>query len=82
MPARIRLARGGRTHKAHYRVVVADREKPRDGRYIEVLGTYDPHKEGNEGFNAKHERIEYWIKNGAVPTRTVAQLIKRSQASA
>jgi small subunit ribosomal protein S16 len=58
-------------------VVVQDREKPRDGRFLEIVGTYNPRDRNHENTcNLNKERIEYWLGKGAVPSETVAQLIK------
>ena len=64
----------GRRNAPFYRIVVADREKPRDGRYIEVLGTYHPRE---KTLNAKKERVLHWLQCGAAPTETVSQLLRR-----
>ncbi len=75
MAAKIRLSRKGKRNAPFYHVVVADEGKPRDGSFIEVLGTYDPtHKEHR--FTAKKERIEYWLSKGATPSETVSKLIR------
>ena len=67
--------------KALYRIVVADERSPRDGRYIELIGTYDP-LQNPAGVQIKKERLEKWLRNGAQPTDTVARLIKKvSQAT-
>ena len=76
MAVKIRLARFGTKKKPFYRVVVADSSFPRDGRYIERVGTYDPRKDPPE-IKLKGERILEWIKKGAKPTETVGQLIKK-----
>jgi len=74
----LRLARAG-THKApFYHVVATDSRKPRDGRYIEDVGTYDPTRTP-ERIQLKQERIDHWLKVGARPSETVAMLIKRSR---
>ena len=74
----LRLARAG-THKApFYHVVATDSRKPRDGRYIEDVGTYDPTRTP-ERIQLKLERIDHWLKVGARPSETVAMLIKRSR---
>lgn len=77
MALAIRLARGGRKNRPHYKVVVADKRMPRDGRFLEKVGSYDPlQKDGNEQrvmLNA--ERINYWISKGAKPTDRVARLM-------
>jgi small subunit ribosomal protein S16 len=78
---KIRLARHGAKKKPFYRIVVADERSPRDGRYIELIGTYDP-LQNPAGVHIKKERLEKWLQNGAQPTDTVARLIKRvSQAT-
>jgi len=78
---KIRLARHGAKKKPFYRIVVADERSPRDGRYIELIGTYDP-LQNPAGVKIKKERLEKWLQNGAQPTDTVARLIKKvSQAT-
>ena len=80
MPVRIRLTRKGAKKSPFYRVVVADSEAPRDGRFIEVLGTYDPRKDPAEvAINA--DRLDYWLGNGAQPSDTVRSLIKKAVSS-
>lgn len=76
MEVRIRLARHGAKKKPFYRIVVASSESPRDGRYLENVGTYDPLKEPAE-VTLKSERIKYWIDQGAIPTDTVKSLLKK-----
>jgi small subunit ribosomal protein S16 len=73
---RIRLARMGRKRNPFYRVVAADSRAPRDGKFIEILGTYNPMKDPME-LNFKMDRIEHWINHGAQPSDTVSRLIKR-----
>ncbi len=73
---KIRLRRMGAKKAPYYRVVVADSHTPRDGRFIEELGTYDPMAEG-EKIKVDLERVKYWISNGAQPTDTVRGLIKK-----
>ena len=75
MAVKIRLARKGKRHEPFYHVVVADERMPRDGRFIEVIGTYDP-KNKEKRFVAKKERVEHWLGKGAVPTETVSQLLR------
>ncbi|MEA2108869.1 MAG: 30S ribosomal protein S16 [Pseudomonadota bacterium] len=77
MAVRIRLTRRGAKKKPFYRIVVADSEAPRDGRFIEVLGTYDPRKEPSE-ITMKMDKVDYWLGKGALPTAVVANLIRRS----
>lgn len=73
----IRLSRGGAKKAPFYHVVVADSRKPRDGRFIERLGFYDPSPKGKAtGTKINIERIEYWVKLGAKPSPRVANVIK------
>lgn len=74
----IRLSRGGAKKRPFYRVVAADRRMPRDGRFIEHVGTFDPRVE--KGLNLKIDRIEHWLKVGAQPSPTVKSLIKKFRA--
>ena len=76
---KIRLRRMGAKKNPYYRVVVADSLSPRDGRFIEELGTYDPLASPSE-IKIDNERAQYWIKNGAQPTDTVRALLKKSGA--
>ena len=76
MPVKIRLARHGTKKRPFYRVVVADNESPRDGKFLETVGTYNPLQEPVE-VSLKAERIKYWIKQGAIPTNTVKSLLKK-----
>jgi len=76
MPVRIRLARRGRKKRPFYSIVVAYSEAPRDGRFIERIGTYDPLKNPAE-VKIKMERLRYWLDQGAQPTETVQSLIRR-----
>ena len=77
----IRLRRAGATKKPHYRVVVADSREPRDGRFVEVLGHYDPRKDPAI-VKIDAERTEYWIGKGAQPSDTVRSLLKQQAISA
>ena len=75
----LRLSRAG-THKApFYHVVATDSRKPRDGRYIEDVGVYDPTQKP-ERIELKAERVEHWLKVGARPSQTVAMILKRARA--
>ena len=76
---KIRLRRMGAKKAPYYRVIVADSRSPRDGRFIEELGTYDPMAEG-ETLKVDVERAKYWIANGAQPTDTVRGLLKKLEA--
>lgn len=64
----------------YYRIIVADSRCPRDGRFIEELGTYDPMAEGEQRIKVDMERAQYWIANGAQPTETVRGLLKKVEA--
>lgn len=76
MAVKIRLARHGAKKRPFYRIVVADSERPRDGRYIEAVGTYDPVVDPAQ-ISLKGERIKYWIGQGAKPTDTVKNILKK-----
>lgn len=70
----IRLARGGAKKKPFYRVVVADKRMPRDGRFIEQVGTYDPRAK-EHSFRLKLDRVDHWLGQGAQPSERVAHII-------
>ena len=76
---KIRLRRMGAKKAPFYRIVVADSRSPRDGRFIEEIGTYDPLSETNS-LSVDLERAKYWIANGAQPTDTVRALLKKAEA--
>ena len=76
---KIRLTRKGNKDNPFYRVVVADKESPRDGRFIEIVGYYDVLKDPAV-INLKMDRIQYWLDKGAQPTKTVKELIKKYNA--
>ena len=80
MAVKIRLKRMGMKKKPFYRVVVADERTPRDGLFIEEIGTYDP--QNNSAVTVDVEKAQQWIKNGAQPTDTVRALLKKSGAIA
>jgi small subunit ribosomal protein S16 len=81
MAVSIRLRREGAKNRPYYKVVVADSRSPRDGKFIEVIGTYDPKKPGhNSSLNL--ERAEFWISKGAQPSDTVRSLIKKNRKMA
>jgi small subunit ribosomal protein S16 len=77
----IRLARFGAKKRPTYRVVVIDKERARDSRAVEVVGTYNPVAQPTQVL-LKHDRIEHWMKNGAQPSDTVARLLKSNPAPA
>ncbi len=77
----LRLSRAG-THKApFYHVVATDSRMPRDGRYLEDVGIYDPTR-SPERIELKSDRVDYWLKVGAKPSLTVAKVLKRAKAAA
>ena len=77
MATKIRLARGGSKKRPFYRIVAADTRSPRDGRFIEKLGTYNPQlpKDSAERVTMNAERIQHWLDNGALPTDRVARFL-------
>jgi small subunit ribosomal protein S16 len=78
MAVSIRLRREGTKNRPYYRIVVADSRSPRDGKFIEIIGTYDPKQTGqNSSFRV--ERAEYWISKGAQPSDTVRSLIRKQK---
>jgi small subunit ribosomal protein S16 len=78
MAVAIRLRREGALNRPYFKVVVTDKRSPRDGKFIEIVGTYDPKKRGMNS-TLKLERIEYWISKGAQPSDTVRSLIKKNK---
>jgi small subunit ribosomal protein S16 len=70
---RIRLRKMGLKHQPYYRIVVADRESPRDGRFLEVVGTYNPRTEPST-ILVEEERVYYWLGQGAQPSESVVRL--------
>ena len=78
MAVSIRLRREGAKNRPFYRVIVADKRSPRDGKFIEVIGNYDPRKAG-ENYQINLDRADYWVKNGAQPSETVASIIKKAR---
>ena len=81
MPVRIRLARHGRKKRPFYKIVVAHSEAPRDGRFIESIGTYNPLTDPKE-VSIHGERLQYWLQQGAEPTDTVRNLIREQRGQA
>jgi len=75
MAVHIRLARAGAKKKPFYRLVVADHRRPRNGRFLENIGTFDPSKDPGQ-LVVNRERLDYWRNNGAQPSETVARLLK------
>ena len=78
MAVKIRLKRTGRRHRTSFRIVACDVRASRDGKVLETLGSYDPEvADDAKKVQVKPERVEHWIRAGAQPTRTVAQLLKK-----
>jgi small subunit ribosomal protein S16 len=76
----IRLARGGAKKRPFYHIVVADKRSPRDGRYIERIGYFNPIAQGDaKGLELDLTRVEHWVKQGAQPSTRVQSLIKQAQ---
>src|SRR3954466_16327716 len=78
MAVSIRLRREGAKNSPYYKVVVVDSRSPRDGKFIEIIGTYDPKKTGHNS-TLKLDRIDHWISQGAQPSDTVRSLIKKNR---
>ena len=74
---RIRLRRTGRKKAPYFRIVVADSQSPRDGRFIEIIGQYAP-RQGNDAINLEIDRAHYWLDKGAQPSDTVRSLLRRA----
>jgi len=81
MAVKIRLARLGGKSRPFYRIVVADSESPRDGRFLEIVGSYDPKKDPAEVI-LKEKRVVDWLSKGAIPTLTVSQLLAKKGIAA
>jgi small subunit ribosomal protein S16 len=81
MAVTLRLTRGGGKKSPFYRIVAADRRSPRDGRFIEQLGVYDPLRSPPE-IRMDSVRVEHWLSVGAVPSQTVNELIRTARRSA
>jgi small subunit ribosomal protein S16 len=78
MAVSIRLRREGAKNRPYYKVVVADKRSPREGKFIEIIGAYDPKKAGHNS-TLNIDRVEYWISKGAQPSDTVRSLIKQNK---
>ncbi len=81
MAVKIRMKRVGAKNAAVFRIVVADSRSPRDGKFIEELGTYQPLRKG-DNFTLNLERAKYWVSKGAQPSETVASFIKKATKAA
>jgi small subunit ribosomal protein S16 len=78
MAVTIRLRRDGAKNSPYYRIVVADKHSPRDGKFLELIGTYDPKKKGDNS-TVKLDRADHWISKGALPSDTVKSLLKKAR---
>jgi small subunit ribosomal protein S16 len=78
MAVKLRLTRRGAKKKPFYRIVAADTEAPRDGRFLDIVGTYDPNHDP-AAVVLKNDKIDYWLGQGAIPTETVANIIKKAR---
>jgi small subunit ribosomal protein S16 len=78
MAVRIRLRRVGRKKMPYYRIVVADSKSPRDGRFIENIGQYNPRQSGDAGLQVDVDRAHHWLDVGAQPSDTVRSLLRRA----
>jgi len=76
----IRLARIGKKKHPFYRVVVTEKTRPRNGRFVEIVGTYDPQKKP-AGVDVDRDRVQYWISKGAQPSDTVRSLLRNPKPS-
>jgi small subunit ribosomal protein S16 len=78
MSMKIRLARGGSKKRPHYSIVATDSRNPRDGRFLEKLGTYNPllAKDSEERVKMNMERVQYWLSQGAQPTDRIARMLE------
>ena len=78
MAVKIRLKRVGAKNKPAFRIVVADSRSPRDGKFIEEIGAYQPMKK-SDNFTVDVERADYWLSKGAQPSDTVASFLKKAR---
>jgi small subunit ribosomal protein S16 len=81
MAVKIRMKRVGAKNKPVFRIVVADSRSPRDGKFIEEIGTYQPRQKG-DNVTMDLERVKYWLSKGAQPSETVASFIKKADKAA
>ena len=81
MSVKIRMTRTGAKNSACFRIIAADSRSPRDGRFLEILGWYDPNQEGIN-FKLEEDRIEYWRNEGAQISDTVKSLLKKARKAA
>jgi small subunit ribosomal protein S16 len=83
MAMKIRLARGGSKKRPHYAIVAADSRMPRDGRFIEKLGTYNPllPKDSEDRIKMDVERVQHWLSQGAQPTDRISRMLEAAGRS-
>lgn len=79
---RLRLQRQGNKKRPFYRIIAADQRAPRDGRFIEILGTYNSINIKSGDVSLKEDRVKYWLGKGAQPSRTVASILKNKGLTA
>jgi small subunit ribosomal protein S16 len=79
MAVKLRLTRKGTKKKPFYRIVAADIEAPRDGKFLEAVGTYDPMQDPAV-ITLKQDRVQYWLEKGAKPSTTVKSILKKQSA--
>jgi len=79
MAVKLRLTRKGTKKKPFYRIVAADIEAPRDGKFLEAVGTYDPMQDPAV-ISLKQDRVQYWLEKGAKPSTTVKSILKKQSA--
>lgn len=83
MAVKLRLARSGAKKNPFYRIVATDTRSPRDGRFIERLGYYDPKKKSSAvSIKVNHERLDYWLSVGATPSERVAKILRTAKKEA
>ncbi len=78
MALKIRLRQQGKRNRLTYRLVVVDSKMPRDGKYVEMVGHYDPHVDNNQDIRVFEDRIQFWLDRGAELTEKAHALVKRS----
>lgn len=78
MAVRMRLRRVGRKRQPSFRIVVADGESPRDGRFVELIGKYDPRAKADKQIDVDLAKAREWLKKGATPSDTVASLLRKA----
>lgn len=81
MAVAIRLRREGARNNPYYKIVVSDQRSPRDGKFIEIIGTYDPKKK-DENFSIQLDRADYWVSVGARPSQTVGSIMTKARKKA